>query len=353
MATRKPKATPAAKAQEKVAPKPASKTAAKPAAKPAAKTTAPRKTARKAPAKAPARPAAKRAPAKKAAPARKKPAPAPVKVDDDAATPDDGDLMGLTPREAKFVDLYLIGFNGERSYIEAGFGAKAGPSAQAAASRLLGSVKVKHFLAKQIKGMIARTEQQQDTLMRSLTLQAFADARELVEHHKGSCRYCWGKLHRYQYTAGEWDALMTKHAERQEKAAAAEKPLPEAPDPKGGTGYLWGKEPNPDCPECSGHGLGKTIIHDTRNLSPAAAAIFAGVKEGKDGIEVKIRDQGRALDTLVKIAKLYEDATNINVSVDASALEASFGEAMRKSHERMEAMRRERGLDGSKPEQDD
>ena len=334
MATRKPKATPAAPAQENVAPNPARKAAAKPAAKPAAKTTAPRKTARKAPANAPARPAAKRAPAKKAAPARKKPAPTPVKPDDDAVTPETGDLMGLTIREARFIDLYLATWNVGQSYQDAGFSCKNLLVACACGSRLLNGAKSRAYLASKIKGMIARTEQQQDTLMRSLTLQAFADARELVEHHKGSCRYCWGKLHRYQYTAGEWDALMTKHAERQEKAAAAEKPLPEAPDPKGGTGYLWGKEPNPDCPECSGHGLGKTIIHDTRNLSPAAAAIFAGVKEGKDGIEVKIRDQTKALDTLVKIAKLYEDATTVNVTIDSAALESKFAAKMREAHER-------------------
>jgi hypothetical protein len=135
---------------------------------------------------------------------------------------------------------------------------------------------------------------------------------------------------------------MTKHAAKQEKALENERPMPPEPDVKGGTGYNWANPPHPDCHECAGLGLGRNIVHDTRNLSPAAVAVYMGVKEGKDGTEAKTLDKSKALDTLVKIAKLYEDSTTVNVTMDMSAMEAKFGTVMRKSMDRMEQMREER-----------
>lgn len=283
-----------------------------------------------------------KAPRKTAKPKPETQAPAEVQIDEDAGTDPLGELNGLSPREARFVDRYIVCFNGAQAYIEAGYVAKNANVARVGASQLLIRPNVRRHLAARIKAMIARDEEHQDSMMERLKLQAFGDARELTEHHKGSCRYCWGKFHRWQFTAGEWDQKITEHAEKQEKAAEAEKPMPKAPDPKGGTGYTWGREPNPECPECAGHGIGKTIIHDTRHLSPAAAALYAGVKEGKDGIEVKLRDQDKALDTLVKIAKLYDESTTVNVNFDPAELTARYADTMAKAHARTADMRAER-----------
>ncbi len=273
--------------------------------------------------------------------------PAPAPVDEDADTSLEAELLGCTVREARFIDNYLVLFNAEQAYLAAGFNAKPGASAQAAASRLLSSVKLKPLLAKRTKAVLDRSEEERDRLIESFTLTAYGDVRELSEFHRGACRYCYGQMHRYQFTAGEWDRKMTEYVEKQEKAADAGKPMPKAPDAKGGTGYDWRRAPHPDCPECSGMGEGRNIIKDTRHYSPAAVALFAGVKETKDGIEVKIHDQMRARDTLAKIRKLYEDTAAVTLNVDPAELEKAFGEAMRKSHERMEEMRRDRGLDGA------
>ena len=261
---------------------------------------------------------------------------------EDDATDDAGELCGLTVREARFIDIYLLTHRVEQSYIEAGFKAKAGPSAQACASRLLSSAKSRAYLAKRSKAMFEDLAAEQSRLMRNLTDTAYSDPRELVLHVRGACRHCHGKMHRHQYTAGEWDAIMTKHAEKQEKAAENERPMPPEPDPKGGTGYRRGAAPHPDCPECDGWGEGRNIVRDHRDLSPAAVALLVGVKEGKDGTEARMHDQMKAREMLAKTFKLYEDATSVNVSINPAELDKLYGETMRKGAERMEQMREQR-----------
>ena len=252
------------------------------------------------------------------------------------------DRCGLSVREAAFVDHYLVSYAVGRSYLEAGFKAKTPESARAAGSRLLASVNARRYLAQQSKAMFARLEEEQDAVLRALTSVAFADPRELVEYWRHACRFCHGRFHRYQYSAGEWDKVMTGHAEKQEKAAETGMPAPKAPDQKGGVGYNVSAEPNPECPECGGIGAGRTIVKDTRHLSPAALALYAGTKQTKDGIEVLMHDQMRARETLAKICKMFDDSTTINVSINAAELDALYGEAMRKGAERMATMRNER-----------
>lgn len=68
------------------------------------------------------------------------------------------------------------------------------------------------------------------------------------------------------------------------------------------------EEPNPLCDApiidketginfggCGGHGKVSVHLADTRKLSGPARRLFAGVKETKNGIEIKMRDQDAAL----------------------------------------------------------
>ena len=321
-------------------PKKRGKAAATPA--PKGKTT----PAKKAPAKKAAKP---RAPKK--APEPEVIAPAVVEpekpVDLDADTADDGDLCGLPIRAARFIDIYLSTMKAAESYVEAGYTAKNANTAAACASRLLSSAKGRAYLAKRAKAMFERNEEEQDRLLQSFSFTAYADPRELVEHYRGACRYCHGKMNRYQYTSGEWDKIMSDHVRKQEKAMEAGNPVPEPPDAKGGVGFNRRAEPNPDCPECAGEGEGRTVVKDTRHLSPAALALYAGVKEGKDGIEVKMHDQAKARETLAKIRQLYDDGTKVAVAVDVSKLDATYSEIMRKAHEQAAQVRRERFGEGA------
>jgi phage terminase small subunit len=128
-------------------------------------------------------------------------------------------------------------------------------------------------------------------IIKELTLIASADPRELSEHHIGSCRYCHGDGFKYHRTPREFDELWGVYL-----AKHPEDPLGLSFDMQGGVGFNARKPPNPACPECFGIGIGYEIIKDTSNLSPGAARLYSGVKRTKDGIEIKTRDQSKALE---------------------------------------------------------
>jgi hypothetical protein len=250
---------------------------------------------------------------------------------------------GCAPRQARFVDLYLaLNFNATLAYREAGYAAKSDHVAGALAARMLGNERVRAYLAQRAKEMVARVEAEQDRLMQTLTYVAYADPNELVSWQVGACRFCYGDKHRYQFTAGEWDAKLEAHEARREKALAGGKPDPGPLDGKGGTGYDWRKEPHPDCPECFGVGKGAMVMKDTRHLSPAASALYAGVEQTKDGVRIKMHDQMRARETLAKIHQLYDDHVNLALVFDGEALSKRFEEKMARSRARGDAMRNER-----------
>ena len=150
----------------------------------------------------------------------------------------------------------------------------------------------------------ARQEQQQrtqitaDSVVKELAQVAFADARDLVQHIVGSCRHCYGEGFKWQRTVSEMN-------HDREQWINKGKELSEF-DEKGGIGFDPHKVPNPVCPECMGRGLGRTFISDTRNLSPAAAALYAGVKETKDGFEIKMHSKLDAIEKLAKHLGIYE-----------------------------------------------
>lgn len=139
--------------------------------------------------------------------------------------------------------------------------------------------------------------------MRTLT---FADVRELMELRRVCCRYCWGKGFRYQRTPQEMRAARAGHAAQRALARSGKAPSPGPFSEEGGDGFSTKRGPNPDCPECHGEGEVHPFFKDTRNLTPAAARLFAGVKVTDKGLEVKLRDQDAALDRLARMLGAYE-----------------------------------------------
>jgi len=226
--------------------------------------------------------------------------------------------------------------------MEAGFAAKNANVAAVEASRLLRKPKVRDYLAVRSKEMFDRVEAEQDRLMATLTAVAFTDPNELVSYQRGACRFCYGAKHRYQHTAGEWDQKLEAHEARREAALAKDCPDPGPLDAKGGTGYDKRREPHSDCPECFGIGIGETIIKDTRRLSPAAQALYAGVKEGKEGLQVLMHSQEKARETLAKIYRMYEEGGNVNFIFNGEELTRKFEDKMARARARGAAMRLER-----------
>ena len=139
-----------------------------------------------------------------------------------------------------------------------------------------------------------------------------ADPRDLMEYRIGCCRYCWGKRFLYQRTQAEFDREEAELAKANEDAVAAGKPT-KAFNPMGGVGYDKRRPPNPECPECAGEGVGRTVFKDTRTISPAAASLFAGVKETKEGLELKLHSKDAAMDKVFRHLGLYNDKIQLTM----------------------------------------
>ncbi|MBT9493880.1 MAG: terminase small subunit [Paucibacter sp.] len=229
--------------------------AAKPATKAPAK-PAPRKTAK---------PAARPTQAKKAAPARKaaaqpeaKPTPAATTRKGKASLADK-----LTPKAELFVHEYLIDFNGTQAYLRSHPGVKA-TSASVEACRLLGNPSVQAALSAARAKTVNKLEITREEWLAEMVGVYKADVNELIQYRRLCCAECWP-------------------GERSKKL-----------------------DPNPQCVECEGEGHGDVLIADTRKLSPAARALYAGVKITKDGLEVKMHSKLEAGKEIGKHMGWYE-----------------------------------------------
>jgi phage terminase small subunit len=81
----------------------------------------------------------------------------------------------LTPKQAQFVEEYLVDLNGKRAAIRAGYSAKA---AEVQASRLLRNANVQQALHAAIQARSRRTEVTADRVVTELAKIAFANMRD-------------------------------------------------------------------------------------------------------------------------------------------------------------------------------
>lgn len=201
-------------------------------------------------------------------------------------------------------------------------------TAKVAASRMLDDPRVIAEIERreaQLHDDLAMTAQD---VIRDICLIATADPRELSEHHTGACRYCHGTNHKYQRTQNEYARDVEAHIDR--RALDKERgpdPLGLEFDAKGGIGFNPYKDPHPQCPECFGKGESFEVFKDTRTLSKGAARLYQGVKRTRDGLEIKIRSQDKAIELAMQTLGLAKTklehsgpnggpipSTNVNVS---------------------------------------
>ena len=203
-----------------------------------------------------------------------------------------------------FVEALLSnGENVTKAAVAAGFSPK---SAASQGSRLLKNVKVRQELDKRRTAILDKFQITTEATLAHIWGMATADVRELVEYRVGCCRYCYGKNNQYQRTAGEMARAIATHAKITEEAVAAGKPTQEF-DPQGGTGYDKRLPPSDKCQECFGEGEGRPVFKDTSAITPAAAALYAGVKVTKEGLEIKTHSKTDALEKIAKHLGLYEN----------------------------------------------
>ncbi|WP_272521703.1 terminase small subunit [Providencia sp. PROV202] len=207
----------------------------------------------------------------------------------------------LSDLQAKFVNEYLIDLNRTAAYKRAG-GKCEGHNAYTSASRMYRNVEVNRAIRDALAERERRTEITQDAVLKMWWDIATADVNELTEYRRLCCRHCWGFGFNYQWRdAVEYDDAV-------KKATAANKPLPKD---VGGYGYDDTLDPNSDCPRCNGAGIGRTHFHDTRDLTGAARRLFAGVKEGKFGVEVITRNQDDALKMVAQHLGMLKNKTEV------------------------------------------
>lgn len=200
-------------------------------------------------------------------------------------------------RRERFCHEYLVDMIAKKAAIRTGYSPK---TADKQGSRLLTYADVAARIAFLAKASQERLRISADDLLIRAETILKADARELTEHRIGACRFCYGIDHEYQWTTPREfrRALALATAKLPKKPTAAQRNA--LPTDEGGFGFKVTRDPNPECPECAGLGTPFVRFADTRNLSDSAAMLFEGIKETKDGIEIKMASKEKAFDTLAK-----------------------------------------------------
>jgi len=214
--------------------------------------------------------------------------------------------MALTAKQKKFVAEYLIDLNATQAAIRSGYSTR---NADKIGSELLGKTRVSAAIQEAMKKREQRTEITQDMVLQRWWAIANADPNELIYHRRVCCRHCFGRDHAYQWIDEvEYDQAVIE-------ARKLQQPIPHD---LGGYGFDPTVRPHPKCPNCHGEGRGDIQATDTRDLSPQARMLYAGVKTTKDGFEIKMRDQDKALENVARHLGMFKDKIELSGGVDVN-----------------------------------
>lgn len=159
--------------------------------------------------------------------------------------------MKLTPKQMRFVDEWLIDFNGKQAAIRAGYSAK---TAEVTAAKLLRNAKVKAEIARRQKDLQKRTEVSQERVVKELARIAFADMTDYAQVETRMIEKDDGTEVSYQAVA----------------------------------------------------------LKETAELSAEQRAALAGIKQGANGIEVKLHDKIKALELLGRHIGMFNDKLSLS-----------------------------------------
>ncbi|TCL35635.1 phage terminase small subunit [Anaerospora hongkongensis] len=228
--------------------------------------------------------------------------------------------MAITDKQEKFVQAIITGMSQREAYRSAYPKSKnwADNVVDVKASELLKNGKVLVRYNELHDRLIKEAEDEcivsAKEVLRELKNIVMTDTNELVELRRCCCRYCWGENFQYQFTMNEFKSRQANY-EIEAAVAVKEGKEVEPFNPLGGMGYNATKEPNIVCPECFGQGVYTSFFHDTRNLSPAAKSLYAGVKVTKDGIEVKMHSKDKMIELLGRHLGMFKDKLEIENKV--------------------------------------
>ena len=159
--------------------------------------------------------------------------------------------MKLTPKRMRFVDEWLIDFNGKQAAIRAGYSAK---TAEVTAAKLLRNAKVQAEIARRQKDLQKRTEVSQDRVVKELARIAFANIADYL------------------------------HVETQTRTK------------DDGTEVTY-----------------QTVVfNETQELSADQRAALAVVKQSVNGFELKMHDKIKALELLGRHIGMFNDKLSLS-----------------------------------------
>lgn len=228
----------------------------------------------------------------------------------------------MTDSMRRFAEEYTVDFHGEHAAIRAGFAAS---SARQTASRLLARQDVQDCVRARMDAASKKTGITAERVLQETWGIATADVNDLVEFRRTCCRHCYGIDYGYQRTVPEMSRAQKEYLRVKREAIAKDKEVEATYEPfdeQGGIGYDARKPPVDTCLECFGHGVGSAYFKDTRTLSPAARAMYAGVKQTKDGYQMLMIDKNGALEKLFKHLGLYKADNTQKVDALAEFLTA-------------------------------
>lgn len=231
-------------------------------------------------------------------------------------------MSKLTAKQQRFVDEYLIDLNATQAYIRAGYAVKNEDTAAAASSNLLRNIKVKEAIQEKQSRRSERTKITQDMVLERLWSIATANPNEIMQVRHKNCRKCYGIDHKWQWKDEEEFKQALQESIALEKSMQMENPdfQCEHPNNEGGYGFNPIRPPFQDCPKCFGEGVIDVHFKDTRNLSKSAQMLYAGVKQTKDGLEVKVHDQINALIQVARHLGMFKDKIEHSGTIDIKSI---------------------------------
>lgn len=216
-----------------------------------------------------------------------------------------------TKRRALFVKEYLIDLIAKNAAIRAGY---SETSARQIGHELLLVPEIAEKVAAGIAKRAGKLDITAEMVLKRWWDMGTADANEISELRRVCCRHCYGKKHLYQRTPKELQEAIAQF--ERDRLLAESKGGKHAAvfDDQGGIGFDPRKDPNPKCPECFGQGEERPFYKDTRDLSPGAKLLFAGVETTQNGLKIRTHS---ATEALVNVAKhIGMLATNLKHSND-------------------------------------
>ena len=236
--------------------------------------------------------------------------------------PTDPTSRRLDSREERFVEGYLVHLNPEKAALDAGYSPTVART-KAYQWVSYGEHSKPHLLAAIQSMKIKRMERvnaTHDDVIERLSDIALTDSGELMELRRVCCRFCYGKDGLYQERPAERHARWQEHQALLKKVPENKWHLLPPFDDLGGVGYDSRRPPVETCCQCEGEGELQPFVKDTRALSKSAARAFAGFRQTREGVEVKVHDQTKALELLGRHYGMFADR-QIHQNPDGSPVE--------------------------------